>query len=215
MIFGRRHYKSEREFKNNYRPLFNNPQFQKKYVSYLVFTMLGLSFLFFGPALYFLNQNYTILTQLAYDTHPSMIRSLERENTWFLVFATLSLVSIGFLTFWISLSMTQKIVSPLVEIEKHMREIVMGRWNVPDFENRTDEFKELTLTYEYLYRSLKSLTEEELKLLDLIVVDEHHKEAWGTWVKLINGKRRRLGLPEITSAKPAWPASVDSERRAS
>jgi hypothetical protein len=44
------------------------------------------------------------------------------------------------------------------------------------------EFKELALTYEYLFRSLKTMTEEELKLLDLVVVDRNHKDAWGAWL---------------------------------
>lgn len=66
------------------------------------------------------------------------------------------------LTFWVASTLTQRLIEPIVAIEKHMRDLVMGRWNVPDFDSGFDEFKELTLTYEYLYRSLKALTEESL-----------------------------------------------------
>ena len=137
------------------------------------------------------------------------------EVHWLWVFAGISLLGIFCLTFWIGLTLTQRLIEPVVAIEKHMRELVMGRWDVPDFNPRYEEFKELTLTYEYLYRSLKTMTEEELKLLDQIVVDQHHREAWGTWCELVNLKRKRLGLPVANPGPAASPDEAALRRHVS
>lgn len=214
MIFGRPAFKSDRIFKTQ-RGLYSHPLFQRKYVYYLVMTMMGASLFFFIPALYFLTQNYDLITQLAYDTHPSLVQNLEREVHWMWFFSGFSVLAIVGLTFWIALMLTQRLIEPVVAIEKHMRELVMGRWNIPDFNPRYAEFKELTLTYEYLYRSLKTMTEEELRILDQIVVDPHQKEAWGTWLELVNLKRKRLGYPVINPETAALPAATDPQRHVS
>ena len=86
MIFGRRTYKSNRTFKPH-RGLYSHPLFQRKYVYYLVMTMTGLALFFYAPAIYFLTQNYDLITQLAYDTHPSLVQNLEREVHWLWVFS--------------------------------------------------------------------------------------------------------------------------------
>jgi hypothetical protein len=214
MIFSRRTFKSNRNFKVQ-SGLFSHPVFQRKYVYYLVMTMTGLALFFYIPTIYFLSQNYDLIAQLAYDTHPSLVESLEREVHWIWMFAGASLLVITGLSFWIALTLTQRLIEPVVAIEKHMRELVMGRWNVPDFNPGYEEFKELTFTYEYLYRSLKTMTEEELKLLDQIVVDPHHREAWGTWIELVNLKRKRLGYSVFNPALSASLAEADPLRRVS
>ena len=211
MIFGRRSYTADREFKSE-RGLLSHPLFQKKYVYYLVTTMTVLTLFFYGPAIYFLTQNYDLLIQLAYETHPGLVQHLERETQWIWFFAGASLLGIVGLTFWIGATLTQRLIEPVIAIEKHMRELVMGRWDVPDFNSRFEEFKELTLTYEYFYRSLKTMTEDELKLLNQIVVDNHHREAWGNWLHLINLKRRRLGLVELSPENVVSPVEADSVR---
>ncbi len=214
MIFGRRTYTTDRRFAHR-QGLFSHPLFQRKYVYYLVFTMTGLALFFYGPALYFISQNYQLMTSLAYETHPDLIRHLERETQWIWMFAGGSLLGVVRLTFWIAITLTQNLIEPVIAIEKHMRDVVMGRWDVPDFNPDYPEFKELTLTYEYLFRSLKTLTEEELKLLDLVVVDRNHKDAWGAWLYLVNMKRKRLGLSELNPAVVVSAVEADPERLAS
>lgn len=158
--------------------------------------MLGLSLLFYGPMLYFLQQNYKLLSDLAYDVHPKMLVHLEQELRWIYFFSGASLLFILGFSFWIGITLTRRLIEPVIAIERHMQELVAGRWYIPDFSSRNPEFRELSLTYEYFYRALKNMTQEELKLLDQIAVDEKHREAWGTWKELINLKRRRIGLPD-------------------
>lgn len=177
--------------------------------------MTGLALFFYGPAIYFVSQNYKLMTSLAYETHPSLIRHLERETQWIWLFAGGSLLGIIGLTFWIAVTLTRHLIEPVIAIEKHMRELVMGRWDVPDFNPEYAEFKELTLTYEYLFRSLKTMTEEELKLLDHVVVDRNHKDAWGAWLYLVNMKRQRLGLDPLNPSIVISAVEVDSEHLAS
>lgn len=211
MIFGRRPYKTDRRFAQQ-RGLFSHPLFQRKYVYYLVLTMTGLALFFYGPALYFVSQNYQLMTSLAYETHPSLVSHLERETQWIWLFAGGSVLGIIGLTFWIAITLTQHLIEPVIAIEKHMRDLVMGRWDVPDFNPEYAEFKELALTYEYLFRSLKTMTEEELKLLNLVVVDRNHKDAWGAWLYLVNMKRQRLGLGAFNPEIAVLTSEVDSER---
>ncbi len=174
--------------------------------------MASLTVCFYGPAIYFITQNYQVMTSLAYQTYPSLVQHLERETQWIWMFAVGSILGIVGLTFWISVTLTQRLIEPVIAIEKHMRDLVMGRWDVPDFDSQYEEFKELTLTYEYLYRSLKTMTEEELKLLDRVVVDRNRKDAWGSWLYLVNMKRKRLGLGEFNPEIDALTAAADSQR---
>ena len=211
MIFGRRPYKTDRRFAKQLG-FFSHPLFQRKYVYYLVLTMAGLALFFYGPAMYFISQNYKLLTSLAYETHPSLVNNLEHETQWIWLFAGASFLGIIGLTFWIAITLTQHLIEPVIAIEKHMRELVMGRWDVPDFNPEYAEFKELALTYEYLFRSLKTMTEEELKLLNLVVVDRNHKDAWGAWLYLVNMKRQRLGLVAFNPVIGVSTSEADSER---
>ncbi len=153
--------------------------------------------LFFLPSVYFLEQNYTVFRDLAFDLQPQLVRHLEREILWLKAFMTLSVVVLAVITYTFISKITRNMMKTLVEMEEHMRQLLIGRWNIPHFESQNDEdIKELSMTYDYLYRSLKVNTEIELKLLEKINVDHHNREAYAAWKNLIDLKRQRLGLNE-------------------
>lgn len=86
-------------------------------------------------------------------------------------------------------------LSPLIQIEKHMRQISKGYWNEPlvplDPEHDLQAFYS---TYDYLHRTLKTSTEYELNLIEKMIVDQNHREAVAARRYLLELKRKRLGV---------------------
>lgn len=166
--------------------------------TFLVCLMVGLACLmFFLPTVYFLEQNYTVFRDIAFDLQPQLVRHLEREILWLKAFMGLSMVVLIAITYMFISKITQNMMKTLVEMEEHMRQLLTGQWNIPHFESQNDEdIKELSMTYDYLYRSLKVNTEIELKMLEKINVDPHNREAYAAWKNLIELKRQRLGHNE-------------------
>ncbi len=162
----------------------------------LVCIMITLaSLLFFIPIIYFVHQNYNVFRDLAFDLQPQLVRHLEREVLWLKAFMLLSLIIISVVTYVFISKITQKMMRTLVEMEEHMRQLLIGKWSIPHFESETDEdIKELSLTYDYLYRSLKVNTENELRILEKINVDPQNREAHAAWKNLIELKKQRLGI---------------------
>lgn len=166
--------------------------------TFLVCLMIGAACLmFFLPTIYFLEQNYSIFRDLAFDLQPQLVRHLEREVLWLKAFMGLSLIVLVAITYVFIKKITQNMMKTLVEMEEHMRLLLTGQWNIPNFESANDDdIKELSMTYDYLYRSLRVNTEMELKLLEKINVDPHNREAYAAWKNLIELKRQRLGQVE-------------------
>ncbi len=175
--------------------------------TFLVCLMIGVACLmFFLPTIYFLEQNYNIFRNLAFDLQPQLVRHLEREVLWLKAFMVLSLIILVVITYMFISKITQKMMKTLVEMEEHMRRLLGGQWNIPHFESQNDDdIKELSMTYDYLYRSLKVNTEMELKLLEKINVDPHNREAFAAWQNLMGLKRQRLGLHESRSNEIVIP----------
>lgn len=199
--------------------------FQLNYISYLTLSVSGASLLAFGTAFYFLNQNFQLFIALAFDTHPGLVQHLEREVAWLRIFMAVSLVVIIFSTLFLTLRMTRKLIDPLVSMEKHMRKLTQGEWNVPDLINDQNDFNELLSTYDYFYRSLKIMTESEMGLLQKLHVDPANREAYAAWKSLLESKSKRLGvtllqdkkmeLSLVTAAADAKSAEVSRLRRVS
>ncbi len=195
MMYGRRYYKAESIAKTpSKEQMFVFKAFQLKYARSMLLAIVGGSLLFFAPVYYFLNQNYSLFTDLAFDVSPQLVAHLEREVHWLLIFMLTSLVSIAAVTFYLSMQMTKNIMIPLTAINKHMQQLMLGIWSAPEIDIETQkEFKDLSVTYDYFHRTLKASTDAELKLLEKINVDPQNREAYRAWKQLISEKRARLG----------------------
>ena len=99
-----------------------------------------------------------------------------------------------------------------------MHKLMLGQWNVPDYPiPEEDDFRDLSMTYDYFYRSLKANTETELKLLEKLSIDPQNREAYAAWKHLLSEKRSRLGIQEefITSENVLELNEFDQKRRVS
>lgn len=198
MLYGRRALTPQRVSQGN-TPLrlVLEKKFQYKYTGYMVTAIVGGAALFLIPSFYFINQNYELFKTLAFDTHPYLVEHLEREISWLKFFLMASLALMMGLTFLLSIKMTRNILAPLIKMEKHMHSLMLGHWHIPDYPiPEGEDFRDLSLTYDYFYRSLKANTEAELKLLEKLSIDPQNREAYTSWRSLINEKRARLGLTE-------------------
>jgi hypothetical protein len=183
-----------------------NKAFQYKYCWYMITAVAGASLLFLLPAYYFIFQNYQLFTTLAYDTYPKLVEHLDREITWLRFFLGTSFFLLCGVTLILCVRMTRNLLSPLVSLEKHMHQLMLGQWHIPDYKiPPEDDFRDLSMTYDYFYRSLKANTEVELKLLEKLSIDPQNREAYAAWKQLLSIKRSRLGFEEefITSPEPA------------
>lgn len=199
MLYGKRSYEPQPRLSHTKSQRFIlNQAFQYKYILFLVTAVAGSALLFFAPAYYFINQNYDLFVRLAYDTQPALINHLEREVVWIAVFMALSLGLIVGLSLLIGVRMTRNILAPLVQMENHMKELMYGNWHIPDYKISNDvDFRDLAMTYDYFYRSLKANTDAELKLIEKLTIDPQNREAYAAWKNLIVIKRSRLGLQEL------------------
>lgn len=174
-----------------------NKAFQYKYCWYMITAVAGGAFLFLVPAYFFVSQNYELFKSLAYDTQPHLVGHLEREITWLRVFLAAAFFFITGVTLFLSIRMTKNLLSPLVSMEKHMHQLMLGQWFIPDYHiPEEDDFRDLSMTYDYFYRSLKANTETELKLLEKLSIDPQNREAYAAWKNLLAIKRARLGFKE-------------------
>lgn len=203
--------------KNSER-LILNKSFQYKYAWYMITAVAGGAFLFYLPAYYFINQNYELFKSLAYDTHPYLVQHLEREVTWLQVFMAASFTVLTGITLFLSMRMTRSLLAPLMKMEKHMHQLMLGQWHIPDYHiPDEDDFRDLSMTYDYFYRALKANTESELKLLEKMSIDPHNREAYAAWNHLVAEKRARLGMQEdfISTENVVSLTEFDPKRRAS
>lgn len=223
MLYGRRVIEPQRVQGPRPRKFILNKSFQYKYSWYMVTAVAGGALLFLLPSFYFINQNYELFKSLAYDTHPHLVEHLEREVTWLKIFLAASFSFLAVITLFLSVRMTKNLLSPLVSIEKHMHQLMLGQWHIPDYRPEHDDFRELGMTYDYFYRALKANTETELKLLEKLTIDPQNREAYAAWKNMLATKRACLGLKDelITqdladlTATVASLSEFDQKRRVS
>lgn len=198
MLYGRRVIEPQRAPQGlNPRRYILNKAFQYKYSWYMITAIVGATLLFLLPAFFFITQNYELFKSLAYDTHPSLVSHLEREVLWLKVFLGVSVVFLCAVTLFLSIRMTKNLLSPLVSMEKHMHQLMLGQWHIPDYPlPAEDDFRDLSMTYDYFYRALKANTETDLKLLEKLSIDPSNREAYAAWKHLVTEKRARLGIEE-------------------
>jgi hypothetical protein len=199
MLYGKRIYEPQAQSRES-RPqkLILNKAFQYKYTLFLVTAVVGSALIFFAPTYYFVKQNYDLFVSLAYETHPALVTQLEREVIWLTIFMALSLGFVMGLSMLIGLRLTKNVLKPLLRMDKHMKELMHGNWHIPDYKiSASDDYRELSMTYDYFYRSLKANTEAELKLIEKLSIDPQNREAYAAWKNLIVIKRSRLGMQEL------------------
>ncbi len=173
--------------------------FQKRFVLLLTSAAIMSSLIFSVLAFYFTFENLNLFKSIAFDTFPQFVRHIERESQWVMMSLLISILATGFSVFKISMRMTSHLIDPLVEMEKHMRKVVQGDWQSSQFRvSESSDFRDLTLTYDYLLSTLKSMTENEIELLSRMRLDAREKETVHIWAELMNEKRRRLGLSEVS-----------------
>lgn len=214
MIFKSPRQKPERKFDQR-GSLYLHKRFQNRYVSLLTGSLLLSSTIFLAVAFYFTQQNYELFKSIAFDTQPEMVRHIERESQWLLILLGTSLIATGFCTYRISKRMTSHLIEPLVAMERNMRGLIVGKWDRTSFRiSENQDFKDLSMTYEYLLHMLKSLTEQELELLMRMRLDPNEKETLHIWNDLINQKRGRLGMEPISATSLVTDVKL-GQRRAS
>lgn len=225
MLYGRRQY--EPHFENSDSSLDAANQdlnanlivhrsFQYKYTWYIITAVAGGTLLFLIPAYYFIWQNYNLFKTLAFDYQPGIIQHLERELLWLKIFMGLGFIVISVTAVGLGVRMTKTLIAPLIRLEKHMRQLMLGNWHIQNIRHSTnDDFRDITMTYDYFHRALKANTEAELTLLKKLSVDPHNREAYAAWKQLIDIKRARLGLDQDTIFHDEASTSSARQHRAS
>lgn len=201
---------------------FIDRDFQMRYAGVvIVAAVLGAIFAFV-PIIVFLNQNYRIFTDLAYQYAPALMDDLEREQIW-----VTSLLFVGFsglTTFFLVLSfkMTNRIVGPLKVIRNHLRRLSRGQWHIAPVRIRdTDEFQDMVDAYNYFYESFRTNLKRDLDIIKKLKVDPTDQESFNMWRSLIEEKSMQLNLkadlpyPTLNVLNGAKTSGSPDSRRAS
>ena len=190
--------------------------FQLRYALYFMGTItLGL-IIIIVPIYFFLNQNYKIVMELADRHSPDLLSYLEQERMGMnrLLFA----IGVGLFVFSgiVGLRIANRIVTPVKTLKKHLEQITKGRWSIPEIKSReSDEFQDMTESYNAFYRSLRHNLKVDLQRLRLLKVDPLHNEAYKNWKTMIEEKALRLNKkdlihPPTSSSDEVETASHDS-----
>lgn len=217
MLYGRRVIEPQRVHQGRSpRRFILNKSFQYKYCWYMVTAVAGGAIVFLLPSYFFISQNYELFVKLAYDTYPQLVQHLEREVVWLKAFLGISFAFLIGMTLLLSVRMTKNLLSPLINIEKHMHQLMRGQWNTPNLPEH-DDFKEFGMTYDYFYRALKANTETELELLQKLNIDPQNREAYASWKHLLAAKQALLGISEeaVTNENVLSLSEFDQKRRVS
>lgn len=170
--------------------------------------LLGGTLMFLLPALFFVEQNYEIFVNLAYDVKPSLVQHLEREMIWlrfFLVSSALTTAGVGL--FFVR-RLVRYLIKPLEQVEDHMRSLGEGRWNQPLPQSPDSEtYRSFFASYENFNRALLAQAEAELRLLQKISVDPSDREAFMAWRALVSIQTGKLN--HKTEASESGEASSE------
>ena len=174
------------------------------------------------PIYYFLDQNYRIFTDLAYQYSPGLLEHLERERIWVtsLLFSGFAGLTVFFL--FLSFKFTNRIVGPLRVLRNHLRRLSRGCWYMSPVKIRdTDEFHDLIEAYNYFYESWRTHIRRDIELIKQIKIDPESREAYAAWRTLLEEKSMQLNLktelpfPVITAWSGAKSAESPASRRVS
>lgn len=180
---------------------FIDREFQLKYTSVVLLAAIIGTSVTVLPSLFFLNENYQIFVNLAYDNAPQILEYLERERAWLnLVIVSSVMGTLAF--FWyLGLKLTSRIVGPINVLKNHIRGLSRGKWDQPLVKTRDkDEFNDLIETYNYFYESFQVNLKRDLAFLQKLAIDPENRDAYLAWRQLIQQKQTQLGVDIKTIA---------------
>ena len=195
-------------------------EFQVRYTLMILGAAMGGILLAIGPMYFFLNQNYQIFAELAIKEAPSLLTSLEREQSWMntLLIATFIGTTVYFTIF--GLKITNRLIGPLRVMKNHLHQLCRGNFHQSPITVRdTDEFQDLVETYNYFYNSFRQNLRRDLEMLSRLSVDPKNRDAYLAWTALIEEKTQQFYMETARiELKPLPSASVSGSpdsRRAS
>ncbi|MFZ4403078.1 MAG: HAMP domain-containing protein [Pseudobdellovibrionaceae bacterium] len=220
MLYGRRFLQPQKITYDEVQKKFHlQKTFKSKYQWFFVTVFTGCGVLFFLPSFLFIKQNYNIFSKLAYAAYPDLIQHLESEVRWLQVFMLLSILILIGAGFFTARLLTKNMLSPLLEMEIHLKKLAQGQWYIPYFSRHPEnDFKELAQTYNEFYKSLQQQTESELRILEKLLIDPQNRESVLAWKNLLDAKRTRLGIASLqfsSSQSDATENEFDLKRLAS
>ena len=201
---------------------FIDRDFQVRYAGVVIVAAILGAIFAFVPIVIFLNQNYRIFIDLAYQFAPKLMDDLEREQIW-----VTSLLFVGFsglTTFFLVLSfkMTNRIVGPLKVIRNHLRRLSRGQWHIAPVRIReNDEFQDLVDSYNYFYESFRTNLKRDLDIIKSLKIDSADQESLIVWRNLVEEKSLQLNLktdlpyPQLNVLSGATNAGSRDSRHAS
>lgn len=180
---------------------FIDRDFQVRYTLLLIgASALGVV-LVIGPIYYFVNQNYRIFVELAYDHAPGMLKYLEQERIW--INTILFGVFAGLLMFFshLGVKMTARIVGPLKVLSNHLKQLSRGHWYINPIKVRSnDEFLDLIESYNYFFKSFQANLHKDLERIKQLPVDPNNRDAYILWKELVDEKSAQLNILDEKAA---------------
>jgi hypothetical protein len=171
-----------------------------KYTIYLLIALSCGILIVSLPVLYWINQNYEFFKNLSLSKAPSLFLHLEREQIWINAIYLVSMLSLFILNSWLIHRLISKFEGPARALEVHLKKLIRGEWKSPELQTRdNDELKSLVDEYNYFYKTLQSLTVNEIKTLEKIRVDRSMRDSYSLWFQLLQQKKSRMGYADIAN----------------
>jgi len=184
-------YSRQRKSKNS----LIDQNFQLKYTLLFVLTAAICMILMSIPSLYFINQNYQIFTDLAYNVSPGLIDHLQKEQS---IIQNIFLVTIlGTIAIFVALGlkMTNRIIGPLKVLRNHIRCLCRGKWSQNPIQVREkDEFRDIINTYNYFYQSQQNQINSDIATLTSLQFELTKIESKNMIQGLISDKQKQLDI---------------------
>ncbi len=178
----------------------------------MVGTLLGVV-----PIYFLLNQNYQIFYALASKEAPSLLQSLEREQSWINTILCATLLGLAVFFTLLGLRITNRIIGPLRVLRNHIKQLCRGNFHQNPIKVRThDEFQELIEAYNYFYNSFRQNLKRDIELLQKMNVDPQNRDAYLAWKMMIEEKSLQIqDVPELKPLISGVPSEFPDSRRAS
>lgn len=202
MLFTRRQSHSNSASYSLRTSRYIDKEFQLKYSSVILSAAIVGILITIFPIYYFLNQNYEIFVELAYDQSPRILDYLEREKTWVTLLLVTGSSATLFFFWYLGLKLTSRIVGPIYIVRNHLQELARGNWSQAPIKIRTqDEFQELIECYNYFYESFRINLKKDLDLLQKFNIDPNNRDAYLAWKNLIEEKALQLNQTDLLIEK--------------
>lgn len=185
---------------------FVDREFQLNYTKKTLWMFFTASLFAYGPVLYFLNENYSLLRDLMYSAAPEIVSHLEREQS--ILNASVILIFFAQIAFVLvySRKMTGKIVGPVKKLRNFFRLLSRGEYSSPNLRVRDDdEFQDLISSFNYFYSGLQEQTHRDLMRLKEARKLSEHPIMNDSLDQMINEKAYQLNVPDQLSSPVLKP----------